>query len=78
VGEAIAMVARDRPWLEKMVLADYNLERANSVQKRLGDVHKYPIEQIDARDISQIVQVARKYGINLIMSAVSNFYNNTS
>ena len=77
MGEAIAMVARDRPWLEKMVLADYNLERANSVQKRLGDVHKYPIEQIDARDISQIVQVARKYGINLIMNAVSNFYNNT-
>ena len=28
VGEAIAVVARDRPWLEKMVLADYNLERA--------------------------------------------------
>ncbi|OGN94078.1 MAG: ATP-binding protein [Chloroflexi bacterium RBG_13_48_10] len=77
VGEAIALVARDRPWLEKMVLADYNLERASKVQKRLGDVDKYPIEHIDARDISRIVQVARKHGINLIMNAVSNFYNDT-
>lgn len=77
VGEAISMVARDRHWLEKMVLADYNLERARNVQKRLGDVIKYPIEQIDARDISRIVQVARKHGIHLIMNAVSNFYNNT-
>jgi len=77
VGEAIALVARDRPWLEKMVMADYNLERASKVQKRLGDVDKYPIEHIDARDISRIVQVARKHGINLIMNAVSNFYNDT-
>ena len=77
VGEAIAKVAHDRPWLEKLVLADYNLERARSVQNYLGAVDKYPIERIDARDIHQIVQVARKYGIDLIMNAVSNFYNNT-
>jgi saccharopine dehydrogenase (NAD+, L-lysine-forming) len=77
VGEAIAKVAHDRPWLEKLVLADYNLERARSVQNYLGEVDKFPIEQIDARDISQIVQVARKHGIDLIMNAVSNFYNNT-
>jgi saccharopine dehydrogenase (NAD+, L-lysine forming) len=77
VGEAIAVVAHDRPWLEKMVLADYNLERAMTVQKRLGTIDKYPMEQIDARDIRQIVQVARKHGVDLIMNAVSNFYNDT-
>ena len=27
VGEAIAVIAQDKPWLEKMVLADYNLKR---------------------------------------------------
>ena len=37
VGEAIAVVARDRPWLEKMVLADYNLERASKIQKSLHE-----------------------------------------
>ena len=51
VGEAIAVVAQNRPWLEKMVLADYNLERLHTVQKRLGSPDKFPIEQIDARDI---------------------------
>ncbi len=77
VGEAIAKVAHHRPWLEMLVLADYNLERARRVQNYLGAADKFPIEQIDARDISQIVQVARKHGIDLIMNAVSNFYNNT-
>jgi saccharopine dehydrogenase-like NADP-dependent oxidoreductase len=77
VGEAIAMVGHDRPWLERMVLADYNLERAKSVQKRLGAAEKFPVEQIDARDINRVVQVARKYDVDLIMNAVSNFYNDT-
>jgi saccharopine dehydrogenase (NAD+, L-lysine-forming) len=77
VGEAIAVVAKDRPWLKMMVLADYNLERARIVQKRLGVIDQFPIEQIDARDINRIVQVARKYNIDLIMNAVSNFYNDT-
>ncbi len=77
VGEAIALVSRDRPWLEKMVLADYDLERARYVQNRLGRSEMYPIEQIDARDIRQIVQIARRHGADLIMNAVSNFYNDT-
>ena len=77
VGEAIAKVGHDRPWLEKMVLADYDLERAKTVQKGFGNAEKFPIEQIDARDISQIVQLARKHEVDLIMNAVSNFYNNT-
>jgi len=77
VGEAIAKVSHDRPWLEKMVLADYNLERAKTVQQHLGVEEKFPIEQIDARDFKQIVQIAQKYRIDLIMNAVSNFYNDT-
>ena len=77
VGEAIAVVAQDRPWLETMVLADYNLERTHTVQKRLGKADKFPIEQIDARDLNQIVHLAHKHSIDLIMNAVSNFYNDT-
>lgn len=77
VGEAIAVVARDRPWLEKMVLADYNLERAEIVQQRMGEADKFPIEQLDARNVDQIIQVALKHNIDLIMNAVSNFYNDT-
>ena len=77
VGEAIAVVAKDQPWLEQMVLADYNLERAFSVQKRLGNIARFPVERIDARDTTQVIQVARKHKIDLIMNAVSNFYNDT-
>jgi len=77
VGEAIAVVAQNQPWLEKMVLADYNLERLHTVQKRLGNPNRFPIEGVDARDISQVIQVARKHGIDMVMNAVSNFYNDT-
>jgi len=75
VGEAIAKIGHQRPWLEKMVLADYNLERAYTVQKQLGVNEKFPVERIDARDVNQTIQIARKHGVDLIMNAVSNFYN---
>ena len=50
VGEAIAKVARGKPWLERMVLADYNLERAREVQAMLGDGAEstFPAECVDA------------------------------
>jgi len=75
VGEAIAKVAHDHPWLEQMVLTDYDLGRAKSIQQQLGNPEKYPTESIDARDIRQVVQLVRKYHPDLIMNAVSNFYN---
>jgi saccharopine dehydrogenase-like NADP-dependent oxidoreductase len=36
VGEAIAVIAKPRAWVEQIVLADYNLERAKEVQAKLG------------------------------------------
>ncbi len=77
VGEAIAKVAYNRPWLKQMVLADYDLERAKHVQNQLGSQEKFPVEKIDARDLNQVIQLARKYDADLIMNAVSNFYNDT-
>jgi saccharopine dehydrogenase (NAD+, L-lysine-forming) len=77
VGEAIAVVAKERPWLEKIVIADYDLERATTVHDKLGDNDKFNLEVVDARDKGQIVQVARKYDVDLVMNAVSNFYNDT-
>ena len=37
VGEAIAAIAKPRAWMELMVLADYNVKRAEEVQQKLGD-----------------------------------------
>jgi hypothetical protein len=36
VGEAIAGLGAGTPWLDRMVLADYDVERARPIQGRLG------------------------------------------
>ncbi len=50
VGEAIAAIAKPRAWMELMVLADYNINRAEEVQQKLGDADadRFPVESIDA------------------------------
>ncbi|MEN6392366.1 MAG: saccharopine dehydrogenase C-terminal domain-containing protein [Anaerolineaceae bacterium] len=76
VGEAIALVAARRPWLEQMVLADFNLDRALEVQNKLGDPTRFPAEKVDARDVANMVALAGKYKVDLIMSAVNCNVNN--
>jgi saccharopine dehydrogenase-like NADP-dependent oxidoreductase len=75
VGEAIAVVARERPWLERMVLADYNPARAREVQRKLHSPRRFPVERIDASDRRQIVALARKHDVDLIMNAVDPVFN---
>lgn len=48
VGEAIAAIAKNRSWIEQIVLADYNLERSREVQARLNDKQRFPVEWVDA------------------------------
>ncbi len=75
VGEAIAVVAKDRPWLEQMVLADHNLERAREVQEKLGNDAKFPVEWIDASKKDLVAGMAEKYEVDLIMNAVEPLFN---
>ncbi len=75
VGEAIAVIAKNRSWLEQMVLADYNLDRAREVQSKLGDNAKFPIEKIDASNRSAMIDLAKKYHVDLIMNAVDPIFN---
>jgi saccharopine dehydrogenase-like NADP-dependent oxidoreductase len=75
VGEALAQMARPRGWVEQMVLADYNLERAKEVQAKLGDKARFPVEFIDASKQEMVEELARKYGVDLIMNAVDPVYN---
>src|SRR5512138_119759 len=77
VGEGIAVNAKSRPWLEEMILADFDLERARRVQTKLGDPLKFPVEKVDAGSREQIVALARKYNVDLIMNAVTCDYNPT-
>jgi saccharopine dehydrogenase (NAD+, L-lysine forming) len=75
VGEAIAVFSQSRPWIERMVLADYNLERAKEVQARLEDPQRYPAELVDAARQDQIEELARKYQVDLIMNACDPVFN---
>ena len=70
VGEAIAVVAKDRPWLDAMVLADVNADRLTEVGTKLGSAGKFPIERLDASDRAQIAALARKHEVDLILNAV--------
>jgi saccharopine dehydrogenase-like NADP-dependent oxidoreductase len=75
VGEAIAAIAKSRKWLEQMVLADYNVKRAKEVQKKLGEKKRFPVEFIDASKKSDIVKLAKKYKVDMIMNAVDPIFN---
>ncbi len=75
VGEAIAAIAKPRKWLELMVLADYNVKRAEEVQKKLGDEKRFPVEFIDASKQESIEALAKKYNVDLIMNSVDPIFN---
>jgi saccharopine dehydrogenase-like NADP-dependent oxidoreductase len=75
VGEAIAVMAAKRPWLEKMVLADYNKDRALEVQAKIKDNERFLVEFIDARKREMIEKMARDYDVDLIMNACDPSFN---
>ncbi|MGO9196506.1 MAG: saccharopine dehydrogenase family protein [Acidimicrobiales bacterium] len=75
VGESIAILAKDRPWLERMVLADFNVERATEVRQKVGGEERFPVESVDASVQGQVVALAREYDVDLIMNAVDPVFN---
>jgi saccharopine dehydrogenase (NAD+, L-lysine-forming) len=77
VGEAIAKTAKDQPWLEKMILADVDIDRVKIVAEHIDKTDKFIVEKIDASNKSEIIDLARKYSVHLIMNAVTNFLNDT-
>ena len=75
VGESIAVIASKRPWLELMVLADYNKARAEEVQAKVKDKKKFPAEFVDAGKQEMIEGLAKKYKVDLIMNACDPSFN---
>ncbi len=75
VGEAIVKIAKPHPWVEQVVLADYNLSRAKEVQAKLGNEKRFPVEKVDAKHQEQIEALAKKYQVNLIMNACDPGFN---
>jgi saccharopine dehydrogenase (NAD+, L-lysine forming) len=75
VGEAIASIAKERAWVEQIILADYNLKRAEEVAASLGDPQRFPVEFVDASKQEMVENLARKYGVDLIMNSVDPVFN---
>lgn len=75
VGKSIAVMSKPRPWVERVVLADYNLDRAKEVQAKLGDKSRFPVEFVDASQQTLIEDLARKYKVDLIMNACDPSFN---
>ncbi|NTU74816.1 MAG: ATP-binding protein [Anaerolineaceae bacterium] len=75
VGEAIAVIASRRPWMEQMVLADYNKDRTVEVQTKLGEKSRFPAEWVDASKQQTIEDLIKKYSVDLVMNACDPVYN---
>lgn len=75
VGEAIAVIAKSQPWVEQVVLSDYNIERVKEVQAKLGDTQRFPGEWVDASYQDKIEELAKKYKVDLIMNACDPSFN---
>ena len=75
VGEAIANLAEERPWISRMVLADYNYERAKYVSQDLGEEERFPAEFIDAADKEMIKKMAHEYDVDVILNACDAQFN---
>jgi saccharopine dehydrogenase-like NADP-dependent oxidoreductase len=75
VGEAIAVLAKDRQWLERVVLADIDLSRALEVAQKVGGGPRFPVEQIDASSKAHVAAIAQKHEVDLIVNAVEPRFN---
>jgi saccharopine dehydrogenase-like NADP-dependent oxidoreductase len=75
VGEAIAVIAKSKPWVEQIVLADYSFDRAKEVRAKLGEAARFPAEFVDASQQKMIEELAKKYQVDLIMNACDPLYN---
>ena len=75
VGEAIAAIAKPHQWMELMVLADYNIQRAEEVQRKLVDKERFPLEYIDASKQENVEALAQKYNVDIILNAVDPRFN---
>jgi saccharopine dehydrogenase (NAD+, L-lysine-forming) len=78
VGEAIASIATkndpDADWLASMIVSDYNHDRAKEVVSKIDD-SRLTAEKIDAGDKTQVMALAKKYNVDLIMNACDPLFN---
>jgi saccharopine dehydrogenase-like NADP-dependent oxidoreductase len=78
VGTSVAKIIKRAgdggAWAEKVVIADYDFERAKYVAKECNDP-RFVAEKIDATDAAKIKEVFKKHDITFAMNAVEPLFN---
>ncbi|MDR2611126.1 MAG: saccharopine dehydrogenase NADP-binding domain-containing protein [Clostridiales Family XIII bacterium] len=76
VCHIIKRAGSEGAWAEKVVIADYNVARAEEVAGGLADP-RFVAEKIDARSPESIREACTKHGVNFVMNAVEPAFNET-
>lgn len=70
VGDAVARIAARRDFFEVMVMADYDLSRAEASVAAVGGDARFVAAQVDASDPASVEALAREHGITHVLNAV--------
>lgn len=68
VGGSVALIAARRTFLERMVLADYDLDRAAAAVAATGD-ERFVAAQVDATDEAAVVALIREHRCDALLNA---------
>jgi saccharopine dehydrogenase-like NADP-dependent oxidoreductase len=72
VGGAFTAIAARRDFFERLVVADYDLARA---ERAAATDERYVAAQIDASDAASVEALCREHGITHVMNAVDPVFN---
>jgi saccharopine dehydrogenase-like NADP-dependent oxidoreductase len=75
VGSAVGPIAQRRSFFERIVFADYDPARAETLVARLGEPDRFGAAQIDASDRAAVVALARETRADAILNAVDPVFN---
>jgi len=81
VGESILRILQARDpqgeWLKKVIVSDYDFDRAKEVVEHLQGDKRFVVEHVDAREKESIVGLIKKYNCDFVMDAAApNVCNN--
>lgn len=80
VGESILRILQYRDpkgeWLEKVVVSDYNLDRAKEVVSHLKNDPRFLAEKVNAKNTKEMVDLIIKHDCDFVMDAAAPFVCN--
>jgi saccharopine dehydrogenase (NAD+, L-lysine-forming) len=75
VGSALGPIVQRRSFFERIVFADYELERAEAAATRLGEPDRFGFAHVDASSTEAIARLASAEGADAILNAVDPRFN---